>query len=270
MALDVASTFDLDGARRHAEQAVAVGRRAGSRWELALALDKLAVVLAASGDFETGIPLHLEAIAVADTTEAFAFQSLFMRNNLATVLALGGKGDKEHAALLEERGALLQRYGMEVPYQARLHQLLSKPLWDDFLSVFDSYEGETIDWAHLGIHRALIEVARDGPQHVGAIEPFRLRLLASPSLANIEPRRIASGRSRDHRRQRSTRVGVARARGGSSSIDRTSSHHSYQPCRSTDYWPRDLSGTSVRSSAGLILRPGTTRRLMFWRLAQSV
>lgn len=187
MALDVASTFDLEGARRHAEQAVSVGRRAGSKWELALALDKLAIVLASSGDFETGVPLQLEAIALADSTEAFAFQSLFMRNNLATVLALGGKGDKDHAALLEERGALLQRYGIENPYQARLHQLLSEPSWDAFISVFDSYEGETIDWAHLGIHRAFIEVARDGPQHLSAIEPLRRRLLASQSLANIEP-----------------------------------------------------------------------------------
>jgi DNA-binding CsgD family transcriptional regulator len=187
MALDLATTLDLEGARRHAERAVSVGRRAGSKWELAFALDRLAIVLASSGDFETGVPLQVEAIALADTTEAFAFQSLFMRNNLATVLALGGKGDKEHAAILEGRGALLQRYGNENPYQARLHELLSKPSWDDFLSVFDSYEGETIDWAHLGIHRAFIEVARDGPQHMIAIEPLRLRLLASESLANIEP-----------------------------------------------------------------------------------
>ena len=178
---------DNSGALELGLRAIEIARRCGAEWEEGVATWAVAETYVAMGDVETALDWLRRTVAVTSRSPEAGRHFMELATSLQLLrLSRQLKGESDETRALATRIAQLRDDYPDERRIERLHEALYAPDWDEFVRLHDEWQAEegdqTVAFAHMGLHRAFVDVARGDGAALDRVDELGHRLLARGDL----------------------------------------------------------------------------------------
>ncbi|HYR93125.1 MAG TPA: AAA family ATPase [Methylomirabilota bacterium] len=182
LALSARANRDYDRALELTKRGVEIAHRCKAGWEEGVTSWTVAETYYAMGDVPEWLAWLRKTVAITSLSPEngrMQMEITTSRQLLGLLRHLAGETDETRA--LQAR---IRHLDGEYPGDRdlrRLEELLATPDWDEFVRMHDDWsldEGNgTMVSAHMGLHRAFVDIARTGPAPMSTVEELREALL---------------------------------------------------------------------------------------------
>ena len=175
-------------AATNAKRGLAIAERIGASYERTAGLNRLGSALLYSGDLAGAVAALREQLRLAEENGFVDRIPVALFSLAYALVRIDGRSDEAVALNMRQR-VLAEQYGVQFgpDWRMRHHEFLYTGDWDEFLRLSDDVtEDDAIEYLHMSLHRAVIEVARSGENHLQPARAAVKRVLASGADYGLE------------------------------------------------------------------------------------